>query len=235
MLFLAQSRVVQSKSDDRLCFKALLYALLIAVAEICVLSFALHQQIEFRHLSSLLPLLLLLIMTGLSTTGGGRVSRNYIVFAAVALGVTWFVSDIRLLGSADYKREDFRSAVQKSIELHNNNNAVIAVAADPVAAAYYGLDIQGPKPCFPLTDSCSEGFAKVPWPKKVRAQYALFWSDSEISAWLANQKRSKLPVVLLISRSRHPMMKNSAWWPIIGSRTGAQLFPERGFYVYLLP
>lgn len=214
---------------SKLCFRALVWALALGLVQVSILSFVLHQQIEFRHLSSLLPLLLLLIMAGLSVPG------RHAVFAAAALSLTWLGSDIRLLFSTEYSREDFRAAVRKSIEWHHENNAAIAIAADPVAAAYYGLDVQGAQPCFPLTDSCAEGFSKVPWPKAAKAEYALFWSAPQITAWLENQKSKKSPVVLVISLSRHPMLKDSAWWPIIRQHTEARIYPAHGFSVYLLP
>jgi hypothetical protein len=230
---LAALFVARRKSEGNVSFRALFWAMATAVVQISILSFGLRQQIEFRHLSSLLPLLLLGIMAGLSAKGA--TARRYVAFAAAALGITWLGSDVRLLFAPEYRREDFKDAVRQSIELHQSSNASIALAADPMAAAYYGLDVQGSQPCFPLTDSCAEGFAKVPWKKRVRAEYALFWSASRINAWLAEQKRNKVPVVLLISRSRHPITKDCAWWPIMEKQPDARVYPEYGFFVYLVP
>jgi hypothetical protein len=201
------------------------------VIEFCALCLLAHQQLEFRHLSSLLPLLMLLVMAGLSLGTAGPRNRKYTVFATLAIAGTWLLSDARML-SPDYQREDFRAAVQKALALHEATHAQIAVAADPVAAAYYGLNMQGAKPCFPLPDSCEDSFKKLPWPNKARAEYALFWTAPEIEKWLAGNKAGS---VLLISRSRHPMMTGSAWWPVVAKQRGVRLYTVFGFYIYLLP
>jgi len=206
--------------------RALFWALFAGIAQIFVLSFALHQQIEFRHLSSLLPLLLLLILSGL-----GQSSRR--TWAAAALGLIWLISDFRQLTASEYRREDFRAAAAKCLALQQGRRAAIAVAADPLAPAYYGLSLQGPAPCFPLTDSCQQGLAKVDWPRKSPAQYALFWPEAQIKSWLQLQHQNNTAVILLISRSRHPMLKNSAWWPVISAQTNNP-FEMQGFAVYLL-
>ena len=214
-------------------FKALCAALGAGIAQIFLLSFATRQQIEFRHLSSLLPLLMLLIMAGLAQTSKIKLS------AAAALGITWLIADVRTMASPDYQREDFRSAVTTCLKLQDSerqhgNNAVIAVASDPLGAAYYGLSMEGPAPCFPLVDSCQEGLSKVNWPDKASAPYALFWSEAQIRDWLQNQTRAHSKVILLISRSRHPMMTKSAWWPLIHDKGPMKVYPQFGFLVYQL-
>jgi len=230
ILFLASLAALFPVWSRSVTFRALFLALAAGIGQILVLSFALHQQIEFRHLSSLLPLLLLLIMSGL--TDSGTPTR---VAAASVLGVVWLISDIRLLTAPEYRREDFRAAVAKALELQASDpNAVIAVAADPLAAAYYGLSEDGPAPCFPLTDSCQQGLSNVDWPRKADAQYALFWSDAQIRDWLHLQNLNHKEAILLISRSRHPIIKNSAWWAVLQTQTRTQSLDVPGFSVYLL-
>lgn len=219
----------QAKSSP--VVRALFFALILGLAEAAILSPMAHQQIEFRHLSSLLPLLMLLIMAGIC----GTPKRTYAILAAATIGLTWLGSDVMLLFSPELKREDFRAAVRNSIALAEVSHANIAVVADPAGAAYYGLDVIGAAPCFPLKDSCQEGFAQLPWPKKMAAQFALFWSRPQIGAWLAEEKRNHVPVVVLISRSRHPMLKDSAWWPILNQQAGAKVHTEHGFFIYELP
>ncbi len=204
--------------------RALFWALAAGIAQVLVLSFALHQQIEFRHLSSLLPILLLLMMSGLRRTW----------VAGAALGLIWLISDIRQLTAPEYRREDFRAAVGQCLKLEQGRRAVIAIAADPLAPAYYGLSPEGPAPCFPLTDSCQQGLANVDWPRKSAAQYALFWPEAQIKSWLRLQNRNHIDVILLISRSRHPLLKNSAWWPVLETQAGAVSYQQQGFSVYLL-
>jgi hypothetical protein len=213
--------------------RALTCGLAVGVAQVLVLSFALHQQIEFRHLSCLLPLLLVLMMYGLSRQTA--LART----AGTVLSTLWLISSIRLLTLPEYCREDFRSAVAKCLELQNSErrngrDAVIAIAADPLAAAYYGLSGEGPAPCFPLVDSCQQGLSKVDWPRKSAALYTLFWSDAQIKTMLAEQRQNHSKVILLISRSRHPMLKDCAWWPVLATQSAAQIYPQHGFFVYLL-
>jgi hypothetical protein len=223
---------IKRKAADQVCFLALVSAMGMGVIEFCALCVAAHQQVEFRHLSSLLPLLMLLVMAGVSLGREGAGNRKYAVFAALAIMGTWLISDARLL-APDYQREDFRAAVAQALVLHQQTNAPIAVAADPAAAAYYGLEMEGPKPCFPLADSCQDGLANLPWPNKAVADYALFWSAPRIEKWLAGNRKSGS--VLLISRSRHPMMTGSAWWPVLEKRHNTRIYPKFGFYVYLVP
>jgi hypothetical protein len=222
-----------SSAPERLLFRSLLGGLATGIAQVLVLSFGLHQQIEYRHLSSLLPLLLLLILAGLSRASGQTLC------AATALGLIWFISDARLLFSSEYRREDFRAAVKQSLELQstekqNGRAAVIALAADPLGAAYYGLSGEGPAPCFPLTGSCRDGLSDVGWLQKSPAAYALFWSEAQIKDWLQVQTLKHTDVILLISRGRHPTLKNSAWWPIVQSRANVSLYQKHGFSIYLL-
>jgi hypothetical protein len=159
--------------------------------------------------------------------------------AGTVLGTLWLISSIRLLTLPEYCREDFRSAVAKCLELQNSErrsgrDAVIAIAADPLAPAYYGLSGEGPAPCFPLVEACQQGLSKVDWQKKSAAFYALFWSDAQIKTMLAKQRQTRSKVILLISRSRHPMLKDCAWWPVLATQSAAQIYPQHGFFVYLL-
>jgi hypothetical protein len=214
--------------------RALVCALAVGIAQVLVLSFAVHQQIEFRHLSSLLPLLLFIMICGLSRES--ILART----AGAVLAALWLISSFRLLTSPDYRREDFRSAVAKCLELQNaershGRDAVIAVAADPLAPAYYGLSEEGTAPCFPLVDTCQQGLAKVDWPRKSSASFALLWSEAKVKSFLAKQSQTHAKTIVLISRSRHPMIKDSAWWPVLQKQSAAQLYPQFGFYVYLLP
>ncbi len=226
------------RSDTNLCFKALFYALAVGLAEMVVFSFALHQQLEFRHLSSLLPLLLLMIMAGVCPPAPARPDLVTLA-AALALGLTWLIGNIRNFASPEYQREDFKGAVRKCLQLQEDerrkgHNPVIAVAADPLGAAYYGVSSEGPAPCFPLATSCQQGLAQVDWPRKSGAQDALFWSEPQITNWLQSQTQSHTAVILLISRSRHPIMKNSPWWQSLATHSSS-LYPQRGFSLYLLP
>jgi hypothetical protein len=157
----------------------------------------------------------------------------------VAISVVWLISDFRLLTSSDYQREDFKAAVRKCIELQETaaqagRPAKIAVAADPIAPDYYGLSMEGATPCFPMPDSCQQDLAEVPWPTRTKAQYALFWPDSQIRTYLERARQNRGEVILLISKSRHPMLKGSAWWPILPTILSKETYKQFGFFVYVL-
>jgi len=55
-----------------------------------------------------------------------------------------------------YQTEDFRAAIDRALDLHGESNAGLALVADPAAGAYYGLELRGDAPCFPLLDSCAD-------------------------------------------------------------------------------
>jgi hypothetical protein len=211
---------------------ALLAACGCAAAEVLILSFGARQQIEFRHLAALGPLLLVSILGCLSGAQGGDESKFALISSILLAGV-WSIADYRLLFLPENQWENFRGAVVQALALNRQSNAAIALVADPAAGAYYGLELTGEKPCFPLADSCQEGFSKVDWPRTAPAEYAVFWTNSQILEWLGKQAARGLPEVVIISTSRHPMYKDSPWWPILKSRK-ARIYPVHGFLVCYL-
>jgi hypothetical protein len=207
--------------------------LVVGAVQVAVMSVAIKQQVEARHLASLLPLLLFLIMAGLTPRAGEKWRRSAQVTFSIFVCL-WLVSDIRLIFLPEYKREDFRSAVLKAIAVSKSDGGDIALVADPAAAAYYGLQVAGNSPCFPLTSTCAAGFFKTSWQDTTPAAYAAFWSDSQVRVWIAKHKSSGRPGIVLISRSRHPMYKDSPWWTELRYSQYESLFLFHGFYVYVI-
>jgi hypothetical protein len=219
------------RSPHRLSFQALCAALVCGLLQVFAMSVAIKEQVEVRHTASLLPLLLFLIMAGLSVREGETWSRAArISFACLA--AVWMVGDLRQVFLPEYQREDFRAAVRKVEEVSAATHAEVAVVADPAAADYYGLAMQG-EDCYPLVGSCQSGFAKVPWATEIPAVYAGSWNTDQVSKWLSQRKQSKRTRVLLISRTRHPMYKNSPWWPQIQYLQYSNLYLFHGFYVFV--
>ena len=219
------------RSPHWLRVRALSLALVFGMVQVFAMSVAIKEQVEVRHTASLLPLFLFLIMAGLSVSEGQKWSRAArISFACLA--AVWLLGDMRQCFLPEYQREDFRAAVRKVEEVSAATHAEVAVVADPAAADYYGLAMQG-NDCYPLVGSCQSGFAKVPWPTEVPAVYAGTWSASQVSKWLSEGKQSKRPRVVLISRTRHPMYKNSPWWPELQYLQYSNLYLFHGFYVFV--
>jgi len=212
---------------------SLSWGLALAVIEVVVLSVIIQQQIELRHLAALVPLLVIWPLAALVEPLKGRPSKLAWVSVGLLIAV-WLVADYRLLFLSEYKEEDFRSAVNKAIELHRQFGAEIALVGDPAAGAYYGLDLHGEKPCFPLTDDCGSGFRKTSWPRNAPAAYAMLWKQPQVYSWLASANREHVPTVVIMSRSRHPIFSDSAWWPILRSKTEAYIYSAHGFWIYFL-
>jgi hypothetical protein len=213
-------------------FYGLACALTGGIVQVVLLSIVMKQQIEARHLAALLPLLLFLVMTGLGSRPPlGRNGARGV--ACVLLTTVWLVSDLRLMFLPEYKREDFRGAVLKALEISSMTKADVALVADPAAAAYYGLFARGPKPCFPLSGTCQQGWAEVSWESKRPAVYGVLWRAGEVRDWLDDERRRGKSYVVLISRSRHPMYQGSPWWSQLRYAQYQQLYMFHGFYVYL--
>jgi hypothetical protein len=208
-------------------FYHLTCALAAGLVQVVLLSVCMQQQIEARHLASLLPLFLFLVMAGISSRST-KAKAGSILLTAV-----WLVSNLRLMLLPEYKREDFRGAVLKALAVSRLRQADVALVADPAAAAYYGLGATGPKPCFPLSGTCQEGWEKVSWDIKQPAAYGVFWHAAEVRAWLRGEKQQGKACVVVISRSRHPMYQESPWWNELRYAQYQALYQFQGFYVYV--
>jgi hypothetical protein len=230
VIALAWMLIIGFRSNKRLRLISLSAAFIVAILEVAALSVLLQKQVDLRHLAPLAPLLLLLPLAAVSEPSGKRDS-TIAVFSALLLGVVWLTADCRMLLLPEYKNEDFRSAVNKSVSLYRESKGAIALVADPAAGAYYGLDLRGDPPCFPLNGGCSDALAKVPWVRKAPAVYAADWTKPQILSWLDTQASGGMPVIVIISRSRHPASKGSPWWPVLLSKQST-CYPVHGFFVY---
>ena len=206
-------------------------AFALAVLQVLTLSLLSQQQADERHLAALVPLLLFVFLAALS---GPSHPKAIAPISALLLAGVWLIADARMLLLPDYQTEDFRAAIDRALELHGESNASLALVADPAAAAYYGLDLRGDAPCFPLLDNCADGFNKVNWPRKAPAAYAAAWTTNKISVWLGSHAGNHSPALVIISRQRHPLYTNSAWWPILRANPQAIQYSVHGFSIYLL-
>ena len=219
------------RKANRLPSVALLSSFVLASLEVTVLSFALRQQIDVRHLAAIVPFLLFLPLASIAGPTAGLYGRAALVSFGLFTAV-WLIADLRLNLLPEYKEEDFRSAVTQAIELKQEFGGEIALVADPVAGAYYGLELTGPQPCFPLTENCATGFRLVDWTRKAAAALAVNWTPAQIQPWLDHLQIEGEHAIVIISRGRHPSVFNSPWWPILQSRQQASVYPIHGFFVY---
>jgi hypothetical protein len=194
----------------------------LALVEVVILSAATGKQIDVRHLAALVPLFLFLLMAALA-----RPTRTAAA-GLVLLSAVWTIADIRLAMLPEYQKEDYRDAVAAALSIQRKTGAVIAIAADPVGAAYYGMDVEGAAPCYPIRQDCREAFNRVPWRANAAAAVeADRWPSSSIDAWLAALKARHTPVLVFAQRDR--AHARSAWWPVLAADAGHSITHVHGF------
>ncbi len=205
---------------------ALAAAACLALLEAVALSAALKKQIDVRHLAAIVPVILFLLIAATARRSAPAIA------ALILLGAGWMAADVRLAILPVYQKEDYRDAVATALSIQKRTGAVIALAADPVGAAYYGLNVQGTAPCFPIRQDCSQAFANVPWPREAPALEAEQWPRPRIDAWLADQKAKEKPVLVFAQRDRAHLL--SAWRPVLIQATHATAAEVHGFDIDLL-
>ena len=217
--------VVNSRSDQ--IVRALCLAVCVSGAEVATLSWTMGKQFDARHIAALVPLLLFLL------PAVSAVSRSRMMAAAMILiGGAWLAADLRALVLPEYHNEDYRGAVKALQSVHEQTGGEIFLASDPVAPAYYGMDVQGPAPCFPIVFDCEQAFRKVPWPHGTPAWNAALWSEKQIRTRLAASRGRGTPVIILheLIRSR----RNFPWWPILAQYSGARHMRFQGLEIIVL-
>jgi hypothetical protein len=219
---------IQAFRERSPVISALVAALFAGVIETLALAFGTGKQPDARHLAALVPILLFVVMAVIA-----RPHRNGLV-AAVFLASAWIASDIRTATIAEYQKEDFRGAIAAAIATHDRTGADIAVESDPVAAAYYGLAIQGETPCYPFVEDCATSLDEVTrtnafWRHQVPAQYAARWDRNQILAWLNSRSR---PVAVIVQTERSRL--NTPWFQILAERPGAPRQTLHGFEIVFL-
>ncbi|MBZ5577619.1 MAG: hypothetical protein LAP40_13745 [Acidobacteriia bacterium] len=227
MVFAAYPVLLKLRLRDRVV-PLLGAAALLGVVEVLAVAFATRKQPDARHLAALVPIFLFLFM-GLIRRAGPRTAAASLIL----LGGAWFISDLRAEFLPEYQKEDYRDAVSAALSIHQRTGADIAVAADPVAAAYYGLDVRGPAPCYPIQGACGPAFQRVPWPRRAPAIDAAHWSQAEIQNWLAVHRERGIPAVVVMQLDR-AHLRDSDWGPVLaGSHADHRLWLH-GFEVVML-
>jgi hypothetical protein len=216
------------RSRSSLLVRSFAAALLVGCLETLALAFITNKQPDARHLAALVPVFLFLVMSAIAHVG--RVGQ----VAAILLGVAWLGAAVRIATVPEYQKEDFRAAIASAIVMHNQTGADIALASDPAAAAYYGLDVRGESPCYPFVTDCSTALDEVPsvngrWTRAVPALYVARWDFSRGKDWLARRDR---PVVVIAQMDRS--RRDWPWMRIIAEHPDAPRASIHGFAVVLL-
>ena len=210
---------------------ALAAALAAGIVEVLMLSFALKEQIEVRHLACLFGLLLFLLFSAWEVALRRHLHPSFALASIAITATIWIISDWRMTYSAEYKHEDYRAAVARTLAAAKDSDARIAVVADPAAVAYYGLSTIGDSPCFPLPGTCQTALSAVTWPHLAQAEQANFWTGPKVQQWVETDPKRGVSLVL-ISRDRRTLYSKSPWWAALESDFEYQPYVLQGFSVY---
>ncbi|HEX4277443.1 MAG TPA: hypothetical protein VHZ74_18930 [Bryobacteraceae bacterium] len=202
-------------------------AVCLAFLEAVVLSTAMGKQIDVRHLAAVVPLLLFLLLATLSQNSkAAKVSM-------LLLASGWLIADLRLAVLPQYQKEDYRDAVPAALSIQRQMGAEIAIVADPVGAAYYGMNVEGAAPCFPIRQDCRGAFNMVPWTTRGGvAVEAERWPASSIEEWLSTLRKRGVPVVVFAQTDR--AHRESAWWAVLASGAARSVTHMHGFDIDVL-
>ncbi len=172
-----------------------------------VLFFASASWFRFRfwgrHLGQFFPIFFLLIIGLLGKDSKRYPDVSLRLIASCILITIWSFSSARLAFVADYKKDDYRSAVTYAKNAADAGGTIFW-AAHPITGSYYGLRFSG-----------STG-KKVFWPTSSVAHLALNWNENQIETAIRDSTR---PIVIAISKpdlyDRHnallkAMVKNQA-------------------------
>lgn len=163
-----------------------------------------HSRFLGRHVAALLPLLLF------AAIAGTRTRRQVLILAAV-----FGISNVRLAANSEYRKDDYRAAAREVSTLAQSESAIIAWAADPFTARYYGI-------AFDALNNPSEheidAVETVPadWPVHATAVRALNLQRPSIERVLNRAKVLRRPVYLVLSKP--DLYDKHAGWTWASSR-----------------
>jgi len=189
---------------------AFLGAWVASLAFSAIVSYELQDRFLGRHMSAILPFLLI---------GSIGLFRSRIAVLLIA-GV-FVVSDFRLSLVPEYGKDDYRSAVNAVIERTKHTGGTIDWAADTLTAKYYGLVLHytGHLP-----------FADVVWRVRGTGMAVANWSNSRAEQLVGRQVRSG-PVY--VAMSRPDVYDIHGAWSRIVHRPGVTLLARfQSFEIY---
>jgi hypothetical protein len=202
-------------------------AVSLGCAEVGILCLATHQQLDARHLAGLVPVFLLLLMSLIRAAPTRAFAASLILLSG-----GWLAADLRAQFLPEYQKEDYRDAVQAALSLHRQTGAELVIAADPVGSAYYGADVHGPAPCYPILVACGPAFQSVPWPRAIPAINAGRWNQARVQGWLSSRDEREGDVVVLLRLDRNH--RDSGWPPVLATDRVEQRLRFQGFEIDVL-
>ncbi len=123
------------KSTEKINIKVAIIIFLLGLVLFYVLAKFAKFQFWGRHLSFLLPFLLLIIKDILILIK--NYSKNIFAIFISAIIIFWLISSYNLRFNYNYQKDDYKGAIEYI--LNKNSNKLIFYSADPVVGAYYGL------------------------------------------------------------------------------------------------
>ena len=195
----------------RLSRRALLWlsAFGVAFAIFVAFSFISGSGLSARHCSALLPLLLFILL-----------DQTRARWRTALLASVWIVSFARLATLEEYRKDDYRGAVESAISLARSQGGGIIWAADPLTAGYYGLRLANPQRLVAYGIDYEQAIARVPWPVKAHGLLGIGAAPPEARI-LLDQARAAHGSAILGIPTRLPFVGLSAFWRRLPS-TGDQ-------------
>lgn len=96
-----------------------------------------------------------------------------------------------------------------------------------MSAAYYGVGVEGPAPCYPFRQSCQAALSEVDWPSEVKGVVATAWTIEEIKRYVGSIGDMKPFVLISLDRS----YSASNWWKIL-NRDAKEVARVHGLALY---
>ena len=172
---------------------ALLAAGLVPFALVETYTFVTGHRLPTRHFAPLLPLG---FFWGLALLDGLPVRR--VQLAVASLAMLWCVSDLRLRTLPEHQKGDYRAAAQTALA-HAGDGDIIWTG-DLLTANYYGLALHDPAGAPYYHFDYAQGIRQVSWRQNGEGLAAADWSESQVRAFLAGQKKSGRPAVIALRK-----------------------------------
>jgi len=166
------------------CIGLMIWMMGVGILLFFLTAFLFHFRFWGRHLAQFFPIFLLIII-GFTEKGSQKhFDLKLHRIALYTLIAIWLFSSVRLVFLADYKKDDYRSAVSSAVMAAGSGETILW-AANPICGSYYGLYyINGFMP-------------KVYWPTTFPAIQAMNWDENQIEHTFQS---SPHPIVIAISK-----------------------------------
>jgi len=206
------------RNGINICIGLMLWMMSAGVSLFFIAAFLFHFQFWGRHLAQFFPIFLLIIIGLAGNNSQDYFDLNLCRISLYSLIIIWSFSSMRLVYSADYKKDDYRSAVYDAV-MAAGSKGTILWAASPICGAYYGLYYtNGLMP-------------KVYWPATFPAIQAMNWGEDQIEHAF---KTDPHPIVVAISKPDLFDQSNSFHKAMIKQQVQMIAMPN-AFKIYKIP